>query len=339
MYVLLSSAASARYRDDVLRCLAAPIGSRIQFRYDEPWVAPNIYPNPQEVKGQEALVCFIDHDAHDDQEVPFPMVPVRCVEIKNAERYGTALILDLEMKDFAYVERVQDFTDEISQGKRTPRISQETGRINGWYFFSITQIPNSVEKGKSLELWQKIINQLFQYAPFQNEPLFWTILGLHEVPTSVEHEPFTSLPNELRGARTYHLAIYHYHPTTAPSDETLAINCGGSISLFSAEEIKIDCRYDLKRTRLQTQRGTYRQQTAWITIGQENRWLLEMTIPVRKNLFRPIISIAIALVGFAIPNIPEALISGLPGWLRILLIVAGGSIIGLAIVIGADRGD
>jgi len=39
MFVCLSSGSSARYREDILRALAMPVGSRLQFRYDQKWVA------------------------------------------------------------------------------------------------------------------------------------------------------------------------------------------------------------------------------------------------------------------------------------------------------------
>ena len=42
MFILLSSASSVQYREDVLRCLAASIGSHLQFRYDKKWVAVGI---------------------------------------------------------------------------------------------------------------------------------------------------------------------------------------------------------------------------------------------------------------------------------------------------------
>lgn len=36
MFILLSSSARPRYREDILRCLAAPEGTCVQFRYSHP---------------------------------------------------------------------------------------------------------------------------------------------------------------------------------------------------------------------------------------------------------------------------------------------------------------
>ena len=42
MYICLSSGIRPRYRDDVLRTLAMPAGTRLQLRYDQNWVAPEV---------------------------------------------------------------------------------------------------------------------------------------------------------------------------------------------------------------------------------------------------------------------------------------------------------
>ena len=40
MLTLLSSGATRRYRDDIIRALALPVGAELQFRYDRRFIEP-----------------------------------------------------------------------------------------------------------------------------------------------------------------------------------------------------------------------------------------------------------------------------------------------------------
>jgi hypothetical protein len=46
MLMLLSSCKRKRYRDDILRCLAAPKGTRVQFRYTQDIIEESIWEKP-----------------------------------------------------------------------------------------------------------------------------------------------------------------------------------------------------------------------------------------------------------------------------------------------------
>jgi hypothetical protein len=66
MFVLLSSGAQKRYRDDILRCMAAPVGSIIQFRYNREIVGKSILQKPDAVHGKQGIVCNLDLESHID---------------------------------------------------------------------------------------------------------------------------------------------------------------------------------------------------------------------------------------------------------------------------------
>jgi len=341
MYIVLGSTARSRYKEDILRFLAAPIGATIQARYDKDLVPLQTYNNIVQARKKEALVCFVDLEAHKHPEKPFPMIPLRHAKIKDANIYGTTLVLNLETKEFAYAESIERFTTEIAQGGNTPHIDKKTGKRIGFFFFSVSGMLKSVVKvttsdsQRELESWQKIADQLFQCKGFEDEPFFWTILGLHQRNTSIKLP--LSLPSLLGGETTYYLPIYHYHPNATSLDEHLSIRVGGAVTLYSPEDIKIDCRYDLKQPRLRTSPGIYKKQTAWITIGPKNRWKLELTLIVQANRLRPILSFLAAVVGFAIPNIPTALSAELPRWLNLGLLAIGALLVAGAVVLGTSR--
>ncbi len=56
MFLLLSSAARPRYREDILRCVAAPVGGTIQFRYQKKWIACD---SLKSLNGKDGLVCYM----------------------------------------------------------------------------------------------------------------------------------------------------------------------------------------------------------------------------------------------------------------------------------------
>src|ERR1039458_5725546 len=90
MLILLSSWHRPRYKEDILRCLAAPLGAEIQFRYDLKWVAHSILEKIRRgdnVGYDKALVCFLDHTQQGVQ----PLLPVRSVDIKKIREHGSTI--------------------------------------------------------------------------------------------------------------------------------------------------------------------------------------------------------------------------------------------------------
>src|SRR5882757_1279279 len=115
MYFLISSSKRKRYRDDILRCLALPIGTRVQFRYAKALVSENMVEHPDRVRGCEALVCSVDLDI---VSVPCTLIPVRIVTIENLYLHGSSVTLTLRVGEFSSLESqdpaaFQKFTEEV----------------------------------------------------------------------------------------------------------------------------------------------------------------------------------------------------------------------------------
>ena len=122
MYVLLSSCATKRYRDDILRCLAAPLGAEIQFRYNADIVGASIHEvvrrqAEQGVSGtgwgQPGLVCNVDVETELDPNGTHPLTPVRHVTVRWVKAHGTTFTVNLLIDDFAYTEDIKHFTSEV----------------------------------------------------------------------------------------------------------------------------------------------------------------------------------------------------------------------------------
>src|SRR5436309_1051804 len=115
MFVLLSSQASPRYKEDILRCLAAPVNGIVQFRYRKDIVTDEVIAEINQRGRQrgplgDAIVCFVDTAP---QGVS-PILPVRLVTVVSVTVHGTTVSLILRMKGLAEAE-TGPFTEQISQ--------------------------------------------------------------------------------------------------------------------------------------------------------------------------------------------------------------------------------
>src|SRR5262245_8496653 len=98
MLILLSSSRRKRYRDDILRCLAAPIGTQVQFRYSEKLVEHPIWERPDQFEGKPGLVCSVDLSTVGRA---CPIVPVRWVTVEKIYQHGTTMSVVLRIGDLA----------------------------------------------------------------------------------------------------------------------------------------------------------------------------------------------------------------------------------------------
>ena len=86
------------------------------------------------------MVCFAD----DSSQGVLPLVPVRAVDIESVNMHGTTLSLTLRVNEFLFAETVR-FTTEMSalSGQTNPS-KDAAGNVTGKFFFSISDVPQSV---------------------------------------------------------------------------------------------------------------------------------------------------------------------------------------------------
>src|SRR5262245_6449097 len=143
MFLLLSSAARPRYREDILRCLAAPVGATVQFRYQKKWIAEH---SPNSLSGKEGLDCFVG-----DAETGYqPLTPVRHVTIEHASAHCTTVSLSLKMDDFAFAQ-TEVFTNQVASHARPYHPQKENGKLDGKWLFPVNSANfQTFERSKSL---------------------------------------------------------------------------------------------------------------------------------------------------------------------------------------------
>jgi hypothetical protein len=96
MFVCLSSGDRPRYRRDIIRVLAMPPGTWIQFRYARRWIAPAINSrlddrkNRKRLRGTASLVAYIDQA---DPDTEPQIVPCRFATLVDAAPLGRTVSL------------------------------------------------------------------------------------------------------------------------------------------------------------------------------------------------------------------------------------------------------
>ncbi len=282
MFICLSSGASPRYRQDVLRAMAMPKGSRLQFRYDSKWIAPAIRDRISAggVESTPSLIVYIDQ--HDNTKVP-ELIPCRFATLIDAVSHGTTVSLVLALEEFAYAENLPAFNNEMGTASAGILPTwQPDGKIAGAYWLEIGQAPRTVVKSLKLSEWEKIVAQIAGHPDFANENCFYTMEAIIPVGLETMVSPQDNV-YELAPSREYELRIYHFHPATVPVGARLRLDTSSRWLTFTTNPLLImDSRYDLKRVRLKTGAPSTRE-TAVLTIlrnGANGNANLEFDLPL-----------------------------------------------------------
>src|SRR5262245_22369376 len=121
MLLFLSSGARPRYREDIVRLLALPIGGRLQFRYDLSIVDTALVEAAKRGKltGERALVCYLWNRA---EGAPVEYVPCRLVEVLTAEIVGSSFVVVFKVGNYARAESPWAFDAEDE--RRLPKWSR-----------------------------------------------------------------------------------------------------------------------------------------------------------------------------------------------------------------------
>lgn len=182
MYILLSSGAQKRYRDDTLRCMAAPFGALVQFRYGTSLVEKSIVNATDKMHGQSALVCSLNvEDTFHDEDGQHAVIPVREVEIDRVWSVGSTIVVALRVHGFAHVSDLDKFRRSFYASKHPPRNADRKAESGGkWFFEAPDELEASIPHGVELSSWEAIARQLIAIPKFRPEPFFWTVLGLKE---------------------------------------------------------------------------------------------------------------------------------------------------------------
>jgi hypothetical protein len=284
MIFLLSSDLSLRYKLDILRCLSAPIGSTVQFRYDKVYVAEDTLKTLTDAKTNfpvEAIVCSV---ASAGVGV-LPMVPVRRVQIAEKPReHGATLSMSLIMREFA-VSNQATFGADLHRlaNQNTPRRTSEGTDPVGFYCFS-AEVPRELQLGNTLALWEKTVINLREQHAYVDEPFFWATLGIEREGERLDANVLHSWPAFLEPITQYRLLIYHFQPRGGPRPNSkMEVTFGTALQSVVPPDTKIDSRYDLKSWRFSTGDNPQRRLTTWLRVRTADAWDLDLELTIRPS--------------------------------------------------------
>lgn len=221
MFICLSSGASPRYRQDILRAIAMPKGARLQFRYDSKWIEQPVKDllDTNQVRNSPALIAYIDQ--HDKNRHP-GLIPCRFAKLVDALSHGSTVSLTLALEDFAYAEDLAAFNRAMRSASNTLPTWGPNGTITGSYWFDIAQQPQGLGHSTTLATWESTVAQIADRPDFDAESCFYVVDGLYPVgcDSSLSHE---SGVFELAGGVEYEIRIYHFHPKKTPEQIRLRL--------------------------------------------------------------------------------------------------------------------
>lgn len=306
MLVLLSSARRKRYRDDILRCLAAPAGTVVQFRYSQGIVEPRIWNEPGSVENKTAVVCSVDLMV---VGVPCALIPVRSVTIERIYRHGSTMSVVLRMGELVLSDDPSKFTSEVNQksGGNVP-INRESHAdaqgTDGFFFFDGGEI-GLLKRETSLETWEHVVTQLSSHKGYDEEQFFWTVLGLTKEGGVVRRDRFVAWDDTISGNHDYSLLVYVFHPKLDrwdPKLSRLRLTAQPEISSSYPLDVTIDSPYDVKEWRFRmTPRDAVGDVRGWLRIGPvtqpsgEPEW--EIDLPLRIVFAWPRFILSVVLIG------------------------------------------
>lgn len=263
MLILLSSGARARYRDDIVRCLALPPGGLLQFRYDTEIVEPDVITQAKatRLRGQLAIVAYASTYR---VGAAVEIVLCRFVKIVEAVLVGSSLILRFEVQNYIGNHeraRIRDVIGQNSQSK-LPHWAKDNGAdvLRGLFVFS-AEGDFTTQAADATESFESTVDDLCKYQDFSREKgrTFFSVAGVHEISeTTNANVSALNLSTlgvyQLGVGKTYEVRVYVYAPddgTGAKIPETeLHISAEtDSVEFMTPKIARIDSEYDLKRFR------------------------------------------------------------------------------------------
>lgn len=241
MHLCLSSAHSEQYRRDILRALAMPKGSRLQFRYG----VQHVYgtpPEPRALATGPTIIAYLDKEPHRATGHP-TIVPVRFAKLVSVQSAGSVLILQLELEEFCSVADLGAFNVQAHSHDTQRGPQQQDDKIIGQFVLDI-EPGQTVERSHDLLAFEATVTELAARKDFSDEKVFYHVQRLKS--GTGQHVNTSAGEFQLPANNTYTMEIYHFHSSSA-GDARLLVQSGmASISVFSNPTLYIGSRYDLK---------------------------------------------------------------------------------------------
>lgn len=318
MFICLSSGASPRYREDVLRALAMPTGAAVQFRYDLKHLAHAVQNAVHEKKaeGQPALIVYVKQPTPD---AAASYVPCRYAKIKKVNQHGTTVSLLLTLEEYGYSENLANFGQWLTASGGVELPAWSDNKVQGKYWLLTDNDPISAVRSSSLANWERIVTQLAGIPDFAEERCFYAVGGIRGAGTDTSVAP-TDGVYHLDGGKAYEMALYHYHPSQTPTDVRMEVKpVGDGIEFITNPVMQIDSRYDQKVVRFKLHASGFSKEAFLSLVRGSARtellnWQFDLPIHIKGQFLRTLafgvvaaalLAVAPIMTVWANPNIPK----------------------------------
>ena len=264
MILLISSDAARRYSDDIIRALAQPPGTDLQFRYDLNHFDPAL--RVRATTGRlTSTVAMIAYMAANKAAGTVTLASVRMAVIKHCKMVGSSCILTLGVGN--YLVPLDDAAIRARLSPHEARLlpSWQGGQHPHGHF--AIEVAGTLEAGhvaaagKEMEAFEKTAAALGQFAPFNSA----TGIAFFAVSSIVDEAPGAKrwwrrpVPNprlehdrfQLKSGSRYNVDVYTYRPAgsmlTGPATKLTIDSDEKAVRFTSSKEMVLDSRYDLNR--------------------------------------------------------------------------------------------
>lgn len=354
MLVLLSSGATPRYRDDIIRILALPKGADLQFRYDRRYIDAALLKRIEagEVRNEEAIVFYLWSDK---EKLHTELVACRFVRVTAARFIGSSCIINLCAESFVSDLDESKFRaalkpDEVSLLPRWEAKPEVGPVLNGKFFFSISA-KLSEYSTDDITAFEQTAIVLVRYKDFIDDRgvLFFTVGRVTQIRGRGRASDRAFLPiggsYELRSGEAYEIEVYPFVP---PSVELKAARLHIDSDVTAVEfplghQLDIDSRYDSKRLPFQVQEQITEISAGlriYVTNPENEDVRSDILVPVRfsGSLLFAIARTALIAVGTSGTGIIAAYAADKLSFGTALLIFIFGSVAAIGTVFNSLRG-
>ncbi|GIV04169.1 MAG: hypothetical protein KatS3mg015_2999 [Fimbriimonadales bacterium] len=252
--LMLSSGQRPRYRDDIIKALALPMGGRLQFRYRKEHVPTDAFQILAEnkLRGAEALVAYLD--ASNQQAEP-EIVPCRFAKILETEVVGEFCVIRFEVSEFASVTPAVDVRAQVSQvlPPRTTLPEWSNGQLEGHFLLICENRPNDCKGTREPQAWQALVAKLGGRQDFRSCPFFYYLRGVTEEggrELVIEEGKYVLGPGRMHRAE-----VVHYTPDPKAGGVLGALDVrveGPGVQGVTRQTFRIDSPYDVKQVHFRT---------------------------------------------------------------------------------------
>jgi hypothetical protein len=263
MLVLLSSGATRRYRDDIIRILALPPGGELQFRYDRRYIDTELLKRIDAggVQNEEGIVLYLWADK---EKLQTELVPCRFVMVVATELVGTSCIIRLRASDFVTGLDDTKFRALLStaEGALLPTwgMKPDVGAVlNGRFFFAI-QADLKAHATDNIAAFDTTASALVRHKDFSDpqSSVFYTVRRLARTDRGTLRFSALAGSYQLFSGDHYVIEIYTFVPPGVElKSSKLHIDSDvKAIEFPFGSQRDIDSRYDVKRIPFQVQEQT-----------------------------------------------------------------------------------